>query len=216
MADKKTESIDKQTESEDKNAESAEKKPGSKRAHLAREIIETVALTLLIFLVIRFAIQSYRVENISMQPSFYSNEYVLVNKTAYLFHDPERGDVIVFHFPLDTSKDFIKRVIGIPGDVITMDSKNVWVNGVKLKEPYISAPSNPDIPLNPAANTWKVGPGQYFVMGDNRPASDDSRVWGFVPRSYIVGKAVLVYWPLKSWQFIDTYPAVFAQVKTNH
>src|SRR5947209_18759182 len=87
-----------------------------KRSHLAREIVETVALTLIIFLVIRFAIQSYRVDGVSMQPGLQSDEYVLVNKTAYLFHPPERGDVIVFHFPDDTTKDFINRVIGLPGD----------------------------------------------------------------------------------------------------
>ena len=83
-----------------------------KRSHLAREIVETIALTLIIFLVIRFAIQSYRVSGISMQPGLQNDEYVVVNKMAYLFHAPERGDVIVFHFPLDTSKDFIKRIDG--------------------------------------------------------------------------------------------------------
>ncbi|MDQ6644166.1 MAG: signal peptidase I, partial [Chloroflexota bacterium] len=88
------------------------------RSHLAREIVETVALTLIIFLVIRFAIQSYRVSGVSMQPGLQSEEYVLVNKMAYLFHAPERGDVIVFHYPLDTSEDFIKRVIGLPGDTV--------------------------------------------------------------------------------------------------
>ncbi len=180
-----------------------------KRSHLAREIVETIALTLIIFLVIRFAIQSYRVEGVSMQPGLHDNEYVLVNKIAYLFHAPERGDVIVFHFPLDTSKDFIKRVIGLPGDTITVDSTSVRVDGVLLNEPYISERANPQ------GQRWTVPVNSYFVMGDNRPASDDSRDWGYVPRDDIVGKAVIVYWPLGSWELINTYPTVYAQIKVS-
>jgi signal peptidase I len=181
-----------------------------KRSHLAREIVETIALTILIFLVIRFAIQSYHVEGTSMQPGFNSDEYVIVNKVAYLFHMPERGDVIIFHYPLDTTKDFIKRVIGVPGDTIRVDSKNVWVNGVQLNEPYIS------FKANPTARVWTVPANEYFVLGDNRPVSDDSRFWDYVPKGYIVGKAVAVYWPVKSWEIINTYPTVFAQIKVSH
>jgi signal peptidase I len=181
-----------------------------KRSHLAREIVETLVLTLLIFLVIHFAVQNYRVEGLSMQPGLYSDEYVLVNKLAYLFHAPERGDVVIFHYPLDTNRDFIKRVIGVPGDTVTTDSTNVWVNGVLLKEPYISEPFNSE------AGTWKLKTDQYFVLGDNRPASDDSRVWGVVPKNYIIGKAVIVYWPLGKWQLINTYSSVFAQIKGSH
>jgi len=180
-----------------------------KRSHLAREIVETIALTLIIFLVIRFAIQSYRVEGVSMQPGLHDNEYVLVNKIAYLFHAPERGDVIVFHFPLDTSKDFIKRVIGLPGDTITVDSTSVRVDGVLLNEPYISERANPQ------GQRWAVPLNSYFVMGDNRPASDDSRDWGYVPRDDIVGKAVIVYGPLGNWELINTYPTVYAQIKVS-
>lgn len=178
-----------------------------KRSHIAREIVETAVLTVLIFLAVRFVIQSFHVEGPSMQPGLNSSNYVLVNKVAYLFHAPERGDVIVFHYPLDTTRDFIKRIIGLPGDTIKTDSTHVWVNGVLLNEPYIQAP------LNPAAQTWKVPANDYFVMGDNRPVSDDSRDWGFVPKNFIVGKAVIVYWPLKSWEIINTYSPVFADVK---
>lgn len=181
-----------------------------KHSHLAREIIETVALTLIIFLAIHFTVQNYLVDGNSMQPSLNNNQYVLVNKLAYLFHPPERGDVIVFHWPVDTNKDLIKRVIGIPGDVIVINSTTVQVDGVVLHEPYIAAPANP------AGQNITVPPNEYFVMGDNRPASDDSRIWGFVPKDYIIGKAVLVYWPLSNWQFINTYPSVFSAIKTNH
>jgi signal peptidase I len=179
-------------------------------SHLVREIIETLALTLVIFVVIHFTVQNYMVDGTSMQPSLNNNQYVLVNKLAYLFHAPERGDVIVFHWPVDTNKDLIKRVIGVPGDVIVIDNKTVRVNGVLLNEPYISAPANP------AGNTWVVPPNDYFVMGDNRQVSDDSRDWGFVPKSYIIGKAVFVYWPLNSWHFINTYQPVYGKIPINH
>ena len=181
-----------------------------KHSHLAREIVETIALTLIIFIVIRFAIQSYRVSGISMQPGLQNDEYVVVNKMAYLFHAPDRGDVIVFHYPLDTSKDFIKRIIGLPGDTITYDSTTVRVDGTLLNEPYISQAANPE------GKTLVVPANEYFVMGDNRPASDDSRDWGFVPKDDLVGKAVMVYWPFSNWELINTYPTVFAQVKASH
>ena len=180
-----------------------------KRSHLAREIIETLALTLIIFLVIHFTIQNYMVDGTSMQPSLKNSQFVLVNKLAYLFHAPERGDVIVFHWPSDTTKDLIKRVIGLPGDTIVTTGETVQVNGVVLKEPYIS------MPANPRGQTWVVPPNDYFVLGDNRPVSDDSRDWGYVPRSYIIGKAVLVYWPVNNWQIINTYSPVFSAIKVS-
>lgn len=180
-----------------------------KRSHLAREIVETVALTVLIFIVIRFVIQSYHVEGTSMQTTLTSDNYVIVNKVSFLFHAPERGDVIVFHYPLDTTRDFIKRVIGLPGDDVKVDSTHVWVNGVLLKEPYVN------LSENPKAEEWKVPANDYFVMGDHRSVSDDSRDWGYVPKDFIVGKAVVVYWPTQSWQFINTFPTVYAQIKPN-
>ncbi len=180
-----------------------------KRSHLAREIIETLALTLIIFLVIHFTVQNYMVEGTSMQPSLNNNQFVLVNKLAYLFHAPERGDVIVFHWPKDTTKDLIKRVIGLPGDTIVITSYTVQVNGVVLKEPYISSQANP------GGQRLVVPSNDYFVLGDNRPVSDDSRDWGYVPRSYIIGKAVLVYWPVNNWQIINTYSPVFSAIKVS-
>jgi signal peptidase I len=179
-------------------------------SHLVREIIETLALTLVIFVVIHFTVQNYMVDGTSMQPSLINNQYVLVNKLAYLFHAPERGDVIVFHWPVDTNKDLIKRVIGVPGDVIVIDYKTVRVNGVLLNEPYIMAP------VNPAGIRKVVPPNDYFVMGDNRLVSDDSRDWGFVPKSYIIGKAVFVYWPINNWHCINTYQSVYSTIPTKH
>jgi signal peptidase I len=180
-----------------------------RRAHLAREIIETLVLTALIFVAIRFSVQTFRVEGPSMQPGLHDNEYVLVNKLAYLFHGPSRGDVIVFHWPKNPSQDFIKRVIGLPGDKITWTNDSILVNGVKLtNEPYISAPVNPNIPPVPIV----LASDQYFVMGDNRPFSSDSRSWGPVPKSYIIGKATVIFWPLSNWEVIPTYSNIYAGV----
>jgi signal peptidase I len=178
-----------------------------KRSHLVREIVEIVALTLLIFVVIHFVIQSYHVQGANMQPSFVADQYVMVNKSAYLFRNVERGDVVVFHDPQDTAQDFIERVIGLPGDTIQVDSTTIHVNGVLLNEPYVK------VATNPLADTWKVPANQYFVLNDNRQSTDDSRTWNFVPKDYIIGKAVLVYWPLKNIQFVDTHTSVFAQIK---
>ena len=177
-----------------------------KHTRLIRELIETIAFTLLIFLVIRFAAQSFRVDGESMEPGFHTDEYVLVDKVTYLFHAPERGDIIVFHYPLDTSRDFIKRVIGVPGDVVSTNTTNVIVDGKTLNEPYIR------VPFNFANDTWKLGPNQFFVMGDNRDNSLDSRSWGLLDKSYIVGKVVAVYWPVTNWEFINTFPSVFAAI----
>lgn len=179
-------------------------------SHLVREIIETLALTLVIFVVIHFTVQNFMVDGTSMEPGLLNGQYVLVNKLAYLFHTPERGDVIVFHFPKDTNVDLIKRVIGVPGDVIVIDAKTIRVNGVLLNEPYIMAP------LNPTGNRIVVPANDYFVMGDNRPVSDDSRDWGFVPKDYIVGKAVLVYWPITNWHLINTYESTYSKIPAAH
>lgn len=181
-----------------------------KRAHFIREVIETIALTLLIFLVIRFAVQSFRIDGQSMEPGLHSDEYVLVNKVAYLFSAPQRGDVIVFHYPLDISKDFIKRIVGLPGDTIRTTSTSVIVDGQTLSEPYISKVFNFE------SHTWKLDPDQFFVMGDNRDNSLDSRTWGPLDKHYIIGKAVAVYWPVNTLELVNTYPSVFAAVHASN
>ena len=177
-----------------------------KRTRLIRELIETIALTLLIFLVIRFAAQSFRVDGASMEPGLHTDEFVLVDKAAYLFQSPQRGDVIVFHYPINPSQDFIKRVIGLPGDTIQTTSSEVIVDGQVLHEPYISEAANS------GDNTTKLGANQFFVMGDNRDNSYDSRYWGPLDKSYIIGKAIVVYWPLSDWELINTFPSVFASI----
>ena len=181
----------------------------ARRLHMLREVLEAVALTILLFLVFRFAVQNYRVDGHSMVPTLQDQQYILVNRAAYLFHPPERGDVIVFAYPLDPSQDYVKRVIGIPGDRVQVKQDGtVIVNGVKLREPYITPALNPYLPTD-----MVLGPGQYFVLGDNRGDSSDSRIWGPVPRQNIIGKALLVYWPLSGFHLIPDASAVFAAIK---
>ena len=181
-----------------------------KHTRFLREAIETVTFTLLILFMIHFAVQSFRTDGQSMEPNFHNNEFVLVNKVIYFFQQPQRGDVIVFHYPFDIHKDFIKRIIGLPGDTIHTTSSSVSINNQAITEPYIR------IPVNLEDNTWKLGPGQFFVMGDNRDNSLDSRTWGPLDKSYIIGKVVITYWPITDLGFINTYPAVYAAIHHGH
>src|SRR5436190_567182 len=117
-------------------------KVSEKHTRLIRETIEMITFTLLVLFIIRFAAQSFRTDGQSMEPNFHTDEYVLVNKTVYLFQQPQRGDVIVFHYPFDIHKDFIKRIIGLPGDTIHTTLTSVSINGYTLQESYIHAPIN--------------------------------------------------------------------------
>ncbi len=165
-----------------------------KRYRLVREVIETLVLTVLMFLVIRLAVQNFNVQGMSMEPNLHDKELILVDKWSYLFHAPNHGDVIVFIAPPSPSEDYVKRIIGIPGDVITIHDTTVTVDGVTLKEFYVdpNRQGNPYPPTNIV-----VPPNEYFVLGDNRGGSSDSRAWGCVPRANIIGRAALVYWPLQ-------------------
>lgn len=189
-----------------------QRKSFESRYRLVREIIETITLTLLMFLIIRFAVQNFRVDGMSMEPTLHNGEYILVNKAAYIFHPPERGDVIVFEYPLDPQVDYIKRIIAIPGDTISVVGNKVTVDHVTLHEPYIN-PNDISNPFPPIVNRV-VSPGEYFVMGDNRGNSSDSRQWGFVPRQNIVGEAAFVYFPFNEGNFglVGNYSSVFAAV----
>ena len=175
---------------------------------LLREVLEVAILTLLLFVVVHLLVQNYRVDGPSMTPTLLNQQYILVDKAQYLFSKPQRGDVIVFEWPRDTSQDFVKRVIGVPGDTVTVDAAGtVSVDGTQINEPYVNDLTNPYQP-----NTWKLGPNQYFVLGDNRGDSSDSRDWGPVPSNDIIGKAALVYWPLNDVHFVHDWSDVFAGV----
>jgi len=203
---------------------------GARARRIGRELVETVILAALIFFAVRAVVQNFRVEGQSMEPSMSDEQYLLVNKALYfrvdmdrvkqflpflpidggerhLFRAPRRGDVIVFKFPQDPSRDFIKRVIGVPGDSVEVHDGAVFINGARLEENYILA--TPNYTYGPKT----VPPGSYFVLGDNRRNSFDSHQWAqsctaqqqcdFVPEENIIGQAWLRYWPFHDLGFVN-------------
>lgn len=165
----------------------------AQRRSIWRELLETAVLTIVIFLVVRVALQNFKVEGESMYPNLHNNEYILVNKIDYLIHPPSRGDIVVFHaVPAgEPTKDFIKRVIGLPGETVSIHNQHVWINGRELQEPYLNQLPDYTFPQK------TVPTGDYFVLGDNRNNSDDSHLWPetFLAKQYIIGKAWVSYWP---------------------
>ncbi|MDA0733913.1 MAG: signal peptidase I [Chloroflexi bacterium] len=188
---------------------------------IVREFIEAILLALVVFVVIQTSVQNFKVEGSSMQPTLEGGQYLLVNKLVYFkidqerlsrvlpfwrvdhtdesfaVHPPKSGEVVVFHFPKDPSRDFVKRVIGVPGDRVEIRRGTVYVNGESLDEPYITAQDTSDM------NQLSLDEKEYFVMGDNRRGSNDSRNWGPVPEELILGKVWIVYWPLANWALLQ-------------
>jgi signal peptidase I len=149
-------------------------------------------------LLITYVVQAFKVQGTSMSPELVDGERILVNKFVYNFRPIERGDVVVFWYTEDPDVSFIKRVVGLPGDTVEIIRGEVLVNGEPLSEPYVEA-EHADRHNYPAE---EVRPGHYFVLGDNRRGSNDSRSWGLVPRRYIYGKAFLRIWPPDQLGFI--------------
>ncbi len=167
------------------------------------EILQTLIMAVILYFLIDTVVGRVRVENISMQPTLHEGQFLLVNKLAYRLGDFQRGDVIVFHYPRNPSEDYIKRVIGLPGDTVSVENGQVSVNGLVLEEPYIASPPQ-------YTSSWTVPDGQIFVLGDNRNQSSDSHSWGFVPVSNVVGRALVVYWPLGDLKILNEVPTVSA------
>ena len=183
-----------------------------KRYRFIREVMETIVLTVLMFVIINLAVQNYDIQGPSMEPTLHNQERIMVDKVSYSFHPPSRGDIIVFIAPNNPSLNYVKRIIGIPGDTITINDTTVKLDDVTLHEPYID-PKRQGNPYDPIDNRV-VPASNYFVMGDDRVNSSDSRDWGFVPRENIVGRAAIVYWPLGQDNngFVHNYSSVFARV----
>jgi len=184
-----------------------------KRYRFVREIMETIVLTVLMFVIINLAVQNYDIQGPSMEPTLHNQERIMVDKVSYLFHPPTRGDIIVFIAPNNPSLNYVKRIIAVPGDVISVDDTTVKFDGVTLQESYVH-PERQGNPYDPIDNKI-VTPGHYFVMGDDRVNSSDSRDWGFVPHENIIGRAALIYWPLGEDNngFLHNYSSVFANVR---
>ena len=185
-----------------------------KRYRLVREVIETIVLTILMFLVIRLAVQNFNIEGMSMEPSLHDKELILVDKWTYLFHAPSRGDVVVFVAPTHTDQDYIKRIVALPGDTITIHDTTVIVDGVTLNETYVDPHHQGNVYAYKTISNMIIPPNDYFVLGDNRIGSSDSRDWGVLPRSNIIGRAALVYWPLGQSNngLLPNVSSVFAKV----
>jgi signal peptidase I len=197
--------------------------------------------------VITFIVQAFQIPSQSMENTLLVGDYLLVNKLCYGGQGPgdhvmpyqkiARGDIVVFHYPVDPAQHFVKRVIGVPGDRLRMVNKQVWINGKPIEEPYVrfQEPTNyrdpnsmfrdnfprPDLYAINMEGKWFqelrkltddgqliIPQGHYFVMGDNRDDSQDSRYWGFVPRENIIGRPLVIYWSVRDWD--RTGPASFA------
>jgi len=160
-----------------------------------REVVTFLLIVVVIFVPLRLSIQNFTIDGPSMEPSFKNKEIVLVDKVLYHLRSPQRGDVIIFRTPPMVGYDatFIKRIIGLPGDTLTRQGNKVYittVGGEVFEDPY------PTSTWGSAQEPYEVAEGEYFVMGDNRSHSSDSRSWGTVPKDRIVGKVSLIFWPL--------------------
>lgn len=160
---------------------------------LLRDILETIVFVAVVFTFVNLASARFVVDGDSMQPNFATGQYVVVSRLNYVFGEPELGDIVVFQNPTNPSKDYIKRIIGVPGDIVELRDQRVYVNGIMLNEPYINEPCSPS---NCPDRTWEVGPDQFFVMGDNRNNSTDSRSFSAVDRHFIVGEVLFRYFPI--------------------
>jgi signal peptidase I len=177
------------------------------------ELIQVAAVSLAIIIPVRyFLIQPFYVKGASMEPNFYDHEYLIIDELSYRFNTPQRGDVVVFRYPLDPKQFFIKRVIGLPGETVETTATGVKIyntehpNGFELKEdPYLSS----DLAPSPVQRTVTLKSDEYFIMGDNRPSSLDSRYFGPIKRSDVVGRVWLRGWPFDRWKIFDrpTYSA---------
>ncbi len=206
------------------HGEDAEPSDRRRAFTFARELVETILLTLVIFVAVRTLVVNFRVDGESMRPSLTNGQYLLVNKAVffhfdlnavrnalpgedtpgedivYLFHPPQRGDIVVFNPPTPSDKPYVKRVIGLPGDRVAVRNNQVFVNGTLIEEPYIAAPPGYTYPQG--GGDFTVPTGSIFVLGDNRNNSSDSHHFGQVPLDNVIGKAIVSYWPPEGFGII--------------
>ena len=162
-------------------------------------IIAPIVIVLFLFIWLQASFQSFVVEGVSMEPGLEGGQVILINKAAYWFGSPQRGDIIVFRAPQDPDRVFVKRVIGLPGEEVEIENGTVYIDGKPLPEPDFIIEDHSDYgPVN-------VTSGHYFVLGDNRDRSSDSRDGWTVPEGDIIGKAWLSVWPLSDWGLAPNY-----------
>jgi len=174
---------------------SVQPKPTSTK-QFVNEFVQTLILAIVLYFLIDAVVARVRVENISMEPTLMPGDFLLVNKLAYRLGTPQLGDIVVFRYPGDPSQDYIKRIIGLPGDDVKVQDGSVFVNGQMLTENYISAPPE-------YQGEWTVPADSLFVLGDNRNSSSDSHSWGYVPESSVLGRAIFIYWPFSMFKALN-------------
>jgi signal peptidase I len=213
--------------------DSSQAPAGTLASELIGSLQSLLGTVIIAIFVITFIVQAFQIPSESMENTLLVGDYLLVNKLCYgggslgdflmPYQKIKRGDIVVFHYPVDPTQHFVKRVIGVPGDRLRMIAKKVWINGTPLDEPYVrfmEPPNNmfrdnfprTDIPAFGLEGKWWlemrklvedgeliVPEGHYFVMGDNRDNSQDSRSWGFVPRENIIGRPLVIYWSVRDW-----------------
>jgi signal peptidase I len=167
------------------------------------DILETLLLSVLLFFLINAVSARIKIDGSSMEPNLHHGEFVIVSKINYRFGEPERGDVVVFDFPRNITQEYIKRIIGLPGDNVRIADGSVYVNDLLLTEPYLFEEAIYE-------GDWTVPDDSLFVLGDNRNNSSDSHNWGMVPIKNVIGEALLVYWPPSSWGLINSTNPVLA------
>ncbi|MFC2018083.1 signal peptidase I [Chloroflexota bacterium] len=171
-----------------------------------RQILITILIVVVIFLGMHYSLQSFTVSGQSMQPSFVDGEWLLVDKLTYHFSSPSRGDVIIFDPPGNSDQPYIKRIIGLPGEYIEIKNGRIYISNDEGDFEYVETTDLPDIPSS-YTNSWEIPEDHYFVLGDNRPVSGDSRSFDTVPRGNIIGKVWIRYWPPSEWGLSPGYSA---------
>lgn len=169
------------------------------------DIIQTIVVALAIFVIVYlFFFQPHQVKGNSMMPNFSNGEYLLTDKITYRFQEPKKGDVIIFTAPKNQEYEYIKRIIGLPAETIRIEGGEIFINGEKLKEEYLSQKTKTHSGhFLKEGQLFTIPEGQYFVIGDNRDHSSDSREWGTVPKENIIGRAWLRYWPFDKFGLVN-------------
>lgn len=167
-----------------------------------REIFILLIMAGVIIWGFTYSLQTFGIYMNSMEPNFHEGQRLLVNKVIYKFADPKRGDVVIFHAPGNLNGDYIKRVIGLPGDTVEIEGNAVYINGTRLVEPYIKDPPRYTF------EEQEIPDGEYFVLGDNRNNSNDSHRGWLVPRENLIGKAWISTWPPEAWDMVPEYPLI--------
>jgi len=180
--------------------------PKSGFVAVALEMVQVLAISLAIIIPVRwFLIQPFYVQGASMEPNFFDHEYLIIDELSYRFREPERGEIVVFHYPNDPKQFFIKRVIGLPGETVEITDGKIKIyndehpNGVVLEEPYL------DQDFTTASQTVTLRPKEFYLLGDNRSSSLDSRFFGPVEKKYVIGRVWVRGFPVDRWKHFETH-----------